>query len=128
MNNKITIKYIQDLFEAAEKLPIKPSYEEFPVYVITDAIDIDKSIRWNREEIKRRMEIRDQEILRLREIKKQAIQDAHQQALLFIMQETGMSQDQAIILWDFIIANYQTRPSDLWSSLQAQIGLYNELK
>lgn len=122
-----TISEIQELFEGAEQLPTKPSFEDFPIYVMTDVIDEDKTVKWNREEIKKRMEARNAETIRLREFKKAAIQDAHQKALNFISESTGMTHKQSMILWNFIISNYPTYKGGLWVQLQDHIDLINEI-
>lgn len=124
----ITLAELQALFESAEALPSKPSYEDFPVYVITDVIDEDKTVKWNKEEIKRRMAARDEETKRLRQVKKAAIENAHNQALAYISQQTGLPEQKAMTLWTFIIESYKVYAADLWQRLDAQINLYNALK
>lgn len=123
------IEQIKSLFDAAEMLPIKPSFEDFPVYVSTDVIDEDKSVKWNRQEIKKRIDARNNEIERLKSIKHSALKDAHSQALQFVCEKTGMSLQQASILWNFVISSVQHNPNGLtfWQQLAQQIDLYNSL-
>jgi len=124
----ITLEQVITLFDAAENLPSKPSFEDFPVYVITDVIDEDKTVKWNRTEIKKRMAAREAEVERLQAAKKAAIQNAHSQVLEYISQQTGLSHDKAEILWDFVVGNYRTYRTGLWDRLDEFINLYNRLK
>lgn len=43
----------------------RPDEDKFPKYKNTDIIDEDKSVKWNREEIERRIAARDNEVKRL---------------------------------------------------------------
>lgn len=125
---KITINELKVLFDAADKLPVHPKYEDFPVYAKTDVIDEDQTVKWNRQEIKRRMQAREEESERLKAIRKAAIQDAYGQALEYIVQETGMEYEKATVLWDFVVSTYQNHHTDLWVYFENQIRLYNKLK
>lgn len=127
----ITLNQLKELFESAESLPDRPSFKDYPVYVITDAIDINQTVKWNREEVQRRMKAREQETERLREAKKHCIEESYRCAIAYIMQQTGLVQPKAEILWDFVVSNYQSRPQgapDIWSHLEMQINLYNSLR
>lgn len=126
--SNVTLYEVATLFEAAEQLPTKPDYKKFPIYTISDVIDLDQSVRWNREEMQRRMENREKEEKRLKEVKKAAIHDAHQMALRYIVQETNLAEDKAALIWDSIVGNYSIYKTSLWNQLQSQIELYNKLK
>lgn len=125
----VTLSEVQMLFESAEKLPIKPSFEDFPVYVPTDVIDEDKTVKWNRAEIRKRMEARNNEIERLKQVKGLAMQDAHEHALQYMSEQTGMSLTHASIIWEFVITSIQNNRSNLtfWQQLEAQLDLYRKL-
>lgn len=124
----ITLEQVITLFDAAEKLPSKPSFEDFPVYVITDVIDEDQTVKWNKAEIRKRMSAREAEIERLQAVKHAAIQNAHAQVLEYISQQTGLNSDKSAILWDFVVSNYRIYRTNLWDRLDEFINLYNMLK
>ena len=124
----ITLQELQTLFASADHQSINPSFDEFPVYVATDVIDENQSVKWNRIEIQKRMEAREAEIERLKEIRSAMYQDAHNRVLEYIIQQTKMPMNKAEILWNFIITNFGGQGPVLWQHLENQIALYNQLK
>lgn len=51
----------------------RPDEDKFPKYKTGDVIDEDKSVKWNREEIERRIAARDEEVKRLNREKAEII-------------------------------------------------------
>jgi len=124
----ITLEEVKELFESIEAMPSKPDYQQFPVYVITDTIDENETVKWNREEIKRRMQAREDERQRLLALKHARTDQAHKLVIKFIAQETGLDDHRCAVLWDFVLSTYQDRRIDVWARLKGQIDLYNALK
>ena len=59
--------YPKDFYEASRYL--KPDPKKFPTYKEGDVIDEEQSVRWNREEVSRRIQAYENEIKRLEDIR-----------------------------------------------------------
>lgn len=59
--------YPKDFYEASRYL--KPDPKKFPTYKEGDVIDEEQSVRWNREEVARRIQVYKNEIKRLEDIR-----------------------------------------------------------
>lgn len=73
--NEDTIKKLTDINVILESWEMfyknfscKPDEKEFPKYNRGDIIDEDKSVKWNREEIERRINVRAEEVKRLQKL------------------------------------------------------------
>lgn len=71
--------YVRDINKARKHT--SPDSEKFPEYEEGDVIDEDQSVRWNREEIARRMQLRKDEIARLEDIRLQKITEVNNDAI-----------------------------------------------
>ena len=73
--NEDTIKKLTDINVILESWEMfyknfsyKPNEKEFPKYNRGDIIDEDKSVKWNREEIEKRINMRAEEVKRLQKL------------------------------------------------------------
>lgn len=71
--------YPEDFNNASEKSFPDPS--KFPKYKKNDVIDEEQSVRWNREEISRRMQAYQDEVNRLEEIRKERMHKVNQDVI-----------------------------------------------
>lgn len=127
MITRLTISLIQHQLERAADLPRIPDPKEFPVYRDTDVIDEDQTVRWNREEVARRNQLRSDKLHRLLDTKKEAYKKASELGVRYIVQETSLNDDQAKILWDHIFNNYRNSIDNLIVKLYDLIELYNKI-
>ena len=71
--------YVHDINVARKHM--SPDSKEFPKYEESDIIDEDKTVRWNREEVARRIQLREDEINRLEGIRLQKITKVNNDAI-----------------------------------------------
>lgn len=78
--------YSEDLYKIS-RMKIAPDVKDFPIYVEGDVIDEEKSVRWNREEVTRRMQAREDEKFKLIGLRNKAFEQANENAINSIAQE-----------------------------------------
>lgn len=78
--------YGEDLYKIG-RMKIEPDVKDFPIYAEGDVIDEEKSVRWNREEVTRRMQARENERNRLKNLREEALKKANNDAIIAIAQE-----------------------------------------
>lgn len=71
--------YVYD-FKNASKY-VNPDPTKFPIYHEGDIIDEEQSVRWNREEVARRIQLRKNEVARLEEIRQQNMSKVNKDAI-----------------------------------------------
>lgn len=71
--------YLADITDAVRHQ--EPNREKFPKYKEGDIIDEEQSVRWNREEVARRIQLYNDEVNRLENIRKQKISEVNEGAI-----------------------------------------------
>ena len=105
----------------------EPDKEEFPYYKEGDVIDEEKSVKWNREEVARRMQLREDESTRLKGLKNNANKEFTYLIIKYIMQETEMNEKQAIIFWNYIELEHHAYMDDAFNALDELIEVHNRI-
>lgn len=97
------MKSIEECYEALYKaydISCKPTMEKVRK---GDIIDEDKSVKWNREEVERRIKARDDEVKRLNKEKNEACNKARTDLYKAIKRAIkGISDDSARAIYDYI--------------------------
>lgn len=104
--NEDTIKKLTDINVILESWEMfyknfncKPDEKEFPKYNRGDVIDEDKSVKWNREEIERRINARTEEVKRLQTLRNKLDNLYEKIAIKVLAKEYKISIKEACILW-----------------------------
>ena len=104
--NKESIKKLHDVniileswTEFEKNFSTIPNPEQFPKYRANDIIDEDKSVKWNREEVKRRIDNRNAESTRLRTTKNE-ISHLYENVLIReLAKDYEISEMETKIIW-----------------------------
>lgn len=104
--NEDTIKKLTDINVILESWEMfyknfscKPDEKEFPKYNSGDIIDEDKSVKWNREEIERRINVRAEEVKRLQTLRNKIDNLYEKTAIKVLAKQYKISIKEAGILW-----------------------------
>ena len=89
--------------------------------------DEEKSVRWNREEVARINNEYKAEEDRLKEIKRQEIDEAEHKIHKYIVQRTNLSLAQASLVWDYVYKKFDAY-GYTFEELDDMIEFYNELQ
>lgn len=73
-----------------------------------EVIDEDKSVRWNREEIKKRNELHDEEVKKLNMQKNKMLLEWIDAVKLYIMEETKVKKDKADKIYNYLYMKYHS--------------------
>lgn len=107
----------QDYREAC-MLPIYPK----PIkYQSNGVIDEEKSVRWNREEVKRLREEFDKETLNMREVRKKQILAVIEESINTLADDANLSYDKAKKVWEYL--RYFKDTEDLYDCIEDYIDL-----
>lgn len=107
--------------EFSNTFSCRPDEEKFPKCKVGDIIDEDMSVKWNREEVGRRITARDEEVKRLNRLKS-CINTEYRNGLIKVLaKENKIKIDESKIIWD---TAYEREHS---SGLYAVYSEYNEL-
>lgn len=123
----VTLEDIKDQCEQAAFDVAKPDPTKFPRYKPGDVIDEEQSVRWNREEVERRMLAWNNEVLRLQSIRQEDHNKATSLAIDYIMQETGLNRKQAKAIQTFVYLKYHGYIPDYVEQLSLYVDLFNEV-
>lgn len=77
----------------------KPDEKEFPKYKHGDIIDEEKSVKWNREEIEKRINARTEEVKRLNTLRNKLDNLYEKTAIKVLAKEYKISIKETSILW-----------------------------
>lgn len=137
---KYFIEYLEDDypedFSYANRKPF-PDPFKFPKYKENDVIDEEQSVRWNREEIARRMQAYQDEVNRLDEIRKERIHKVNQDvidsiALEFISHKIVQDKEKAykkaeqLFIYADIIRNEENEDREYMAKLIRRLVRFAE--
>lgn len=104
--NEDTIKKLTDINVILESWDMlyknfsyKPDEKEFPKYNRGDIIDEDKSVKWNREEIERRINVRAKEVKRLKTLGNKLDNLYEKTIIKALAKKYKISAKEASIIW-----------------------------
>lgn len=83
-----------------EHFSCKPDEKEFPKYNSGDVIDENKSVKWNREEIEKRMDARTKEKKRLRTLYNEVNNLYENTMIKALAKEYKIRKEEANIIWE----------------------------
>lgn len=83
----------------------KPSYKKYKEGTIFDE---EKSVRWNREEVDRKNNLRQEEIKRLNREKNQMYEKLVNLIYQYIIQETKVSKERAAKIYNYLYEEYHS--------------------
>lgn len=88
-------------FEAANSMSCKP--EKMYRYGRCTIIDVNKSVRWNREEVERRNNVYAEAVKALKIKRNCALAEVYEEVYAYIMMQVGnkCTREQAEMLWDY---------------------------
>lgn len=125
----IELSAIQKAYEEACNMSTKPGY---PKPKDDQIIDEDKSVRWNREEVKRLQEQYEEDRIKLRNNREARITIVEHDLFMYIQQEVKCTYLQAKFLWHYIYERYHhISVNDMFAELEELINLiddYNDMK
>lgn len=78
----------------------KPDEKEFPKYNRGDIIDEDKSVKWNREEVERRINVRAEEVKRLQTLRNKLDNLYEKTIIKTLAKKYKISAKEAGIIWE----------------------------
>ena len=82
-----------------EHFSCKPDEKKFPKYNPGDVIDEEKSVKWNREEVERRMDARTKEKKQLRALHNELNSLYEKTMIKALAKEYKISEEEAGIIW-----------------------------
>ena len=100
-NAEIIPEIIHILNELSRSYTIYPDESLFPEYEVGDIIDEDKSVKWNRQEVARRIEARDAEMKRLRHLKQELTSAANNKLIELLSADYSLTKRQAKLIWNY---------------------------
>ena len=141
-----SIKQIKDvdvLLESWEmfyrNFSCKPDATEFPKYKKGDIIDENQSVKWNREEIERRIAARDAEVKRLNTIRNKLHNLYETTCIKLLAKEYKILTEEAEIIWKKAYEDehaFGVKPvysefrelADMYADLRKVVEIYDNLK
>ena len=117
---------IEDAYRDACSMSCKPS-PPFRNPGKNEVLDEEKSVRWNREEVLRLRAEYEEEVKRLNSAKNAAIVDVTKHAIRMIASETGLSEEKARVLWNFIYDKYHSYYGELFGHIEEYVELVDNL-
>ena len=113
---------IEAEFDRVCMMSTKPG-EGFEKVKAGTVIDEERSVRWNREEAERRNAAYAEERRRLEKEQRAAESAVHDRAVRLVASETGLTEERANILWNFVYDKYHACGHDVFN----EIGEYMDL-
>lgn len=134
--NEDTIKKLTDIHVILESWEMfyrnfscKPDETEFPKYKHDDVIDEDKSVKWNREEIERRINARTEEVKRLQTLRNKLDNLYEKTAIKVLAKEYKISIKEASILWRKAYEDsHSSGITSVYSTFVELADMYEELR
>jgi len=134
--NENTIKKLTDINVILESWDMfyknfscKPDEKEFPKYNRGDIIDEGKSVKWNREEIERRINARAEEVKRLKTLRNKLYNLYEQTAIKILAKEYKISIKEAGILWRKAYEDsHSFGVTSVYSTFSELADMYEELR
>lgn len=123
--NLITCNEIRDKIRKWETFSISPDCKKFPHYTPSHVVDIDKSVRWNREQVDIANKARSEESARLIAERNKLHDQVVDIVKAYIVQETNCNQTESNIIYNYVHDSYT---DDFIDTLDEVIELYNHLK
>lgn len=111
-------------YRAAFALNTHPGCD-FPSAHPGDIIDEDETVRWNREEVQRRIDAYNAEEQRLVAVKATAITAVADRAVRRIAIEAGISEAKARLVWDYAYSHYPEK--ELFNAIIELVDLIKRL-
>ena len=107
----------------------RPDEKEFPIYYQGYIIDEDKSIKWNRKEVERRMTARAEEGKRLRALYSELNSSYEKTLLKALAKEYEISTKEASIIWTKAYTdNHSYGMSSVCNRFDELADMYEELR
>ena len=100
-NAEIIPEVIRILNEISRSYSTRPDITLFPECKEGDIIDEEKSVKWNREEVERRIQARDAETRRLRHLKAELVFEAEDKLLELLSEDTSLNKKQIKLIWNY---------------------------
>ena len=122
----IDIEDVENMFREAMNMSVSPDKKEFPKYKEGDVIDEDQSVRWNREEVQRRMEARKAETERLQKAAQYKYKEAYDLGERYVEQGIGCNEVQAADIWSFTYNKHHDNLARFFEELDELIDLFKE--
>ena len=114
------IENIRDDYESVCRASVKPA---FNCPKVGDVIDEEKSVRWNREEVERRIADYKKAERELIECKNNAFERLDTEVCDYIAGETHISTEKSIKVWNWIYANYHDNVYRMFGMLEDIVDL-----
>lgn len=107
----------------------KPDPDEFPKYKTGDVIDEDKSVKWNREEIERRITARNDEVKRLNTMKN-TLSNLYETVLIReLAKDYKISEKETKIIWSKAYDdNHAYGITSVYNTFTELADMYDDLK
>lgn len=106
LENATIENIIEEYANVYNHFSISPNEFEFPIYMRKDIIDESKSVIWNREEVSRRMEARDNEYKRLKQLKYDILQSILDELFNTIIKEYNLSYEEILECYNIATSAY----------------------
>ena len=107
----------------------RPDEKEFPKYYPGDVIDEEKSVKWNREEIKKRMDARTREEKRLRALYNELNSLYEKITINALAKEYGISTKEVSIIWNkAYVDNHSFGMDAIYDEFCELADMYEELR
>ena len=131
-----TIKQLKDIHLLLESWEVfcknfscKPDEQEFPKYKPGDIIDEDKSVKWNREEIERRINARIDEVKRLQTLRNKLDNLYEKTVIKILAKEYKISIKEASILWRYAYEDsHSSGVTSVYNTFSELADMYEELR
>lgn len=121
----ITCDEIRDKIRKWETFSISPDRNKFPHYNPGYVFDVDKSVRWNQEQVNIANKARTEESTRLIAERNKLYDQVVDIVKAYIVQETNCTQAESNIIYSYVYDRYT---DDFTDTLDEVIEFYNDLK
>ena len=123
----ITCNEIRDKIRKWETFSISPDRKKFPHYNPGYIFDVDKSVRWNREQVDIANKARTAESTRLIAERNKLYDQVVDIVKAYIVQEANCNQTELNIIYNYV-TEHDSYTDDFIDTLDEVIELYNHLK
>lgn len=107
----------------------RPNDELFPKYRTGDVIDEDKSVKWNREEVERRIKSREEEVKRLNREKAEINKLYEEGIKARLAKEYDLSLEEVELIWNHAYSEeHSSGLNTVYTYFDDLASLYDDLK
>jgi hypothetical protein len=124
----ITIDEVNAGIQKWEMFHTYPDRDEFPHYNKNYVFDIDKSVKWNQEQVNIANKKWTEEVTRLKEERNKIYNEFVNITKAYIIQETGCTSAESKIIYLHVYNTYDTGGNRFIDILNEIIEFYNDLK